>query len=251
MQTTLTAEIDGVSKCARYAFGPNKLRMCGPDMQQELGAYIDAGETDAGLSRILGDFSTLTPYLQTIAAANNIANVFDPRVVEAYWIGNQLLETISTNTFYTHMRDTLQLKRKMKPKSFNELTNKLPQGARMHHSFHVLNVYKRTGNMEILHTLESMDSCRISWGTVTAVIGPKITVDRKPLLMDGHRLYLGSPESTTVMRRLDDDHTFEDLAVGDAISMHWGTPCEIITANNVRSLEFYTQKHIDLANQTL
>lgn len=251
MQSVLTTSVDGVSKCARYAFGPNKLRMCGPDMQRELGSYIDANATDAGLNAILGGFRTLYPYLQTIAKANHIADPFDLRVVEAYWLGNQLLETISPNTFYSHLRDVLGLKKKIQPKSFDELTEKLPRGARMHHSFHVFNVYKRTGHFEILHTLESMDACRISWGSVTSITGPKITVDRKPLMVDGHRLYLGPTESVSVVRRLDDDHTFEELSVGDMISMHWGMPCEIITPANVRWLEYYTQKHLQLANQTL
>lgn len=220
-------------------------------MQRQLGSYIDAHTADPGLSRILEQFQTLHPYLETIAHANHIADPFDVRVVEAYWLGNELLERIPPKTFYAHMVDKLRLKAKTSSKSFEELSTKLPLGARMHHSFHVFNVYKRTGHHEILHTLQSMDTCRISWGKVTHVVGPRITVDRQPLLIDGHRLYLGPAESVNVTRRLDDDWTFENLQIGDYISMHWGMPCEIITPRNVHWLSHYTQKHLALANTTL
>ena len=88
-------------------------------------------------------FKTLYPYLQEIAHSNGIVDPFDDRVVEAYWVGNALLETIPQQRFYRHLRDTLDLKRKYKTREFDQLIAKLGQGARMHHNVHVLNAYKR------------------------------------------------------------------------------------------------------------
>lgn len=251
MYQTVEAQVDGVSKCARYAFGPNKLHLCGPDANRDVMAYLTEGVSDPGLNQIMAGFSTMYPYLESIARANHIRDPFDARVVEAYWIGNALLEGISTQTFYTHLRDGLQLRDRHGAKEFDQMASKLPQGACMHHSFHVFNAYKRTGHQEKYHNLESMDACRISWGTVVSVDGPSITVDRKPLLLDGHQLRLSDAEEITIMRRLEDDHSFDDLTPGQIISMHWGVPCEIITSEHVRWLGHYTQKHIALTNTTL
>ncbi len=242
---------DGVARCTRYAFGPNKLHLCGPDANAEVLAYIQAGATDPGLSHILQGFATLYPYLKEIAHANHIVDVFDDRVVEAYWLGNELLEAIPAQQFFRHLRDNLDLKRKYGAKEFDELVGKLPKGARMHHSFHVLNAYKRTGHDAKLHTLESMDSCRVSWGSVVAMEGPKITVRRKPLLQQNRKLVLGAEEDTTIMRRLEEDATLDDLAIGDLVSMHWGVICEIIDPKHVQWLQHYTLQSISLSNETL
>ena len=83
-----TTSVDGIARCTRYAFGPNRLHLCGPDANKEVLAYLKEGVSDPGLENLLRRFSTLYPYLQHIAQANHIADPCDERVVEAYWIGN-------------------------------------------------------------------------------------------------------------------------------------------------------------------
>lgn len=241
-------KIDGVAHCARYAFGPNRLHLCGPDANSEVLAYIKEGVADPGLTSLLRRFSTLYPYLLHIARANNIADPFDDRVVEAYWIGNELLETIPLAVFYRHLVDSLKLKKRGNKINFSILEAKLPQGARMHHSFHVFNVYERTGHDQSLHTLESMDSCRVSWGKIEQVSGPNIMVSRRPLKIEDNKLVLATEEKITITRRLEDDIMINPK-VGDTITMHWQVPCEVINQTQVRWLEYYTQKHLSLANE--
>ncbi|HAO81304.1 MAG TPA: hypothetical protein DDW92_00850 [Candidatus Veblenbacteria bacterium] len=250
MPKLATTKVDGVARCARYAFGPNRLHLCGPDANSEVLAYLKAGVTDPGLESLLRKFGTLYPYLLHIARANNIADPFDARVVEAYWIGNELLETIPLQVFYRHLVDSLRLKARGPKMQFNTLEAKLPRGARMHHSFHVLNVYERTGHDQSLHTLESIDACRVSWGRIDKIEGGKIIVWRQPLKLEAGKLSLGEEELFTVTRRLEDDF-MEGPKVGDIITMHWQVPCEVVTQNNVRWLEKYTRQHLALANQTL
>lgn len=242
--------MDGVTRCARYAFGPNKLHYCGPDANREVLAYLREGVWDAGLERILRGFQTLYPYLEQIARANGIRDPFDDRVVEAYWVGNELLKHIPIKTFYRHLVDNLKLTKRGSSESFDQLASKLPKGARMHHSFHVFNVYQRTGNMPKFHTLQSLDACRVSWGKIKFIDGPKVVVERKPLLLNGHSLYLGDPLEQVVYRKLEDDWLTDSLAIGQWITMHWNVLCEVVNESQIRWLEHYTQKHIDLANQT-
>ncbi|KPJ84999.1 hypothetical protein AMJ57_04665, partial [Parcubacteria bacterium SG8_24] len=183
--------MDGILRCSRYAFGPNRLHYCGPDANSEILAYLRQGESDPGLESLLSMFRTMYPYLQLIAEANGLADPFDEQVVEAYWIGNRLLEAVGRKPFYRHLSETLGMRRRIGGRAFNLVTDKLAAGALPHHSFHVFDIWKRTGNTETEHTLESMDSCRISWGRVTAVDGPSVTLLSEPLLLREGKLTLG------------------------------------------------------------
>ena len=243
--------MDGVLRCSRYSFGPNRLHYCGPDQNREMLAYLNAGVSDAGLTNILKQFATLYPYLQHIAQANRIADPFDERVVEAYWIGNDLLEHVSRQSFFVHLRDTLRLKDRLGNAEFDRLTEKIRQGALPHHSFHVLDIWLRTGHVERAHTVESMDACRVSWGKVLSVDGPKITVETEPVVLREGKLELGVPVQRTVTRALETAADLEQLQSGNLISIHWGVPCEVITPAQAAALRRYTIRHLRLANLTL
>ena len=125
------------------------------------------------------------------------------------------------------------------------------KNALMHHSFHVLNIMKRTGYSEKEHTIESMDACRISWGKVVKITGPFIDVQYSPLILKNNKIIFGSPVTKRIARRLGDDNTFDDLKIGNIISMHWDWPCEILTPNQTKRLAHYTKISLNLANQTL
>lgn len=243
--------MDGVARCTKYAFGPNRLHLCGPDANKEILSYMAERFSDGGLTALLKQFKTMSPYLQRIAEANNLADPFDDKVVEAYWIGNDLLNGVSKKQFYAHLTDGLKINKLLKIKEFRQVEEKLGLGAKMHHSFHVFNIWKRTGNDPSYHTLESMDKCRISWGDVTSIDGPSIIVRTRPLLFDDRgMLMLGSDtENRKITRKLHDDYMI-DLKIGDIITMHWDMPCEIITAGQKDQLEKYTLLSVRLANQS-
>jgi len=242
--------MDGILRCSRYAFGPNRLHYCGPDANAEIKAYIDNGAQDPGLEAMLRGFRTMYPYLKLIADANRIRDPFDDRVVEAYWIGNRLLETVERRALHSHLEEQ-GLKDQLGSRSFSLLEDKIRHGALPHHSFHVLDIWKRTGHLAIEHTLESMDSCRISWGKVLAVDGPKITVESEPLVLLDGKLALGAPMRRTVIRALESRTDIEQLVPGNWITIHWGVPCEAVTAEQTAVLKKYTLRHLTLANETL
>lgn len=243
--------MDGLLRCSRYSFGPNRLHYCGPDANRELLGYIKSGARDPGLDLILKGFKTLYPYLKFIAGANGIRDPFDNRVVEAYWLGNKLLETVEKKNFYRHLLEDHELKKRIGGKAFNEITDKIREGAVPHHSFHVFNVWKRTGNLERTHTLESMDNCRISWGKVEKIDGPSIFVSSEPLVYENGKIFLGNSIIKKVTRNLGSDFDIEQLNVGDILTIHWGIPCETITAGQALILKKYTIKNIKLANKTM
>ncbi len=243
--------MDGLLRCSRYAFGPNRLHYCGPDANSEILSYLQSGLTDPNLSAMLSQFQTLYPYLKHIASANHLQDPFDERVVEAYWLGNSLLDNISKPKFFNHLVEGHNLKKRLKQRDFHYLMSKIPLGAVPHHAFHVLNIWQRTGATQDAHTLESLDACRISWGKVMKVDGPKITVQTEPLLYLNGRLVLGGPTHKTIIRSLESYYDIEQLKAGQVITFHWHVPCEVISSKQVAQLRKYTLKNIDLANQTI
>jgi len=59
--------MNGILRCSRYAFGPNRLHYCGPDANSEIRSYIDEDATDPGLEKLMSQFQTMFPYLRHIA----------------------------------------------------------------------------------------------------------------------------------------------------------------------------------------
>lgn len=209
------------------------------------------GTADPGLEILLKGFRTMFPYLSLISRANGIRDPFDERVVEAYWIGNELLEGVEKQKFYRHLLEEQEIRKKIGSSDFNRVAEKIGEGAVPHHSFHVLDIWKRTGHLEREHTLESMDSCRISWGIVREIDGPFVSVSAEPLLYRAGKLVLGEAEERKITRSLETDIDIENLEPGDIVSMHWGVICEVITPRQAAALRKYTMRHIVLANETI
>ena len=236
-------------RCGLYSFGPNRLHYCGPDANKEMFDYLKEGLSNPGLEVLLRKFETLYPYLKKIAWSNDIKDPFDERVVEAYWIGNELLDGVSKKELYQNLLEDHGLKKKLTPKEFSRLKEKIDEGALPHHSFHVFNIWKRTGHMQVPHTLESMDECRIGWGKTTEIDGPYITIKTRPLKFLENKLALGEETTRRIVRRLDNQ--LDDIKKGDIITVHWGSPCEIITKKEALMLERFTLLSIRLANKYL
>ncbi|OHA04640.1 MAG: hypothetical protein A2934_02675 [Candidatus Sungbacteria bacterium RIFCSPLOWO2_01_FULL_47_10] len=211
--------------------------------------YLNYGRGDAGLGILLKAFRTLYPYLFFIARQNRIRDPFDPRVVEAYWIGNELLERAGKKEFYTHLRDEHAIPKLIGRNDFSMIEAKIVHGALPHHSFHVCNIWKRTGNESSAHTLESMDSCRISWGRIRNIDGPALFVETEPLAISQNRLMLGEGVIKKIIRPLDSPQHIDECAVGDTISIHWNIPCEVLTSRQVQNVRAYTLQSIRFANQ--
>ena len=239
--------LSGVLRFIRYGFMPNRLRYCGGNENRLLFDHAIERVVDGGLEQPLRAFSGALPYLQLIARANGIADPFDGRVVDAYWIGNSLLDRVEVRQLYESL--AARFGKQLQGRTRDYVLGKAPAGARPHHSFHVLDVHSRVG--ELSHSLLTMDNCRISWGTVTAVEGGELTVDRAALTLQAGKLVLSVPQSERVVRQWDGRGFVDDVAVGDVVSIHWGWACEVLTAAQAERLERYSRHHLALANQTL
>jgi uncharacterized protein DUF6390 len=250
--SAVSSPVSGALLFGRYAFPPNRLGYCGPDDSQALLEYVARGRPDKGLIELERRFEGAYPYLKLIAEANGIPDPFDRRVVEAYWIGNAYLERVDAARFYVSLGD--RFKPRMDARSFEWLTGKLARGAKPHHNFHVFDVYMRAGLMHDARAkiaVETMDSCRISWGRVEAVDGPELVVARPRLFLREGKLALGDPEPLRVTRQVEGLGFADDARPGDTVSVHWNWACDVLTPSALARLARITQRYIALANETL
>jgi hypothetical protein len=243
---------DGALLFGRYAFPPNRLGYCGPDSAQELFEYVSSERADHGLVELERRFEGAYPYLCLIARANDIADPFDRRVVEAYWIGNACLERVDPASFFGSLEE--RFKPRMGPSAFAWMTGKLEMGAKPHHNFHVFDVYVRAGLMNDARAaivLETMDSCRISWGKVVCADGADLVVKRAPLVLRAGKLSLGEPEIKRVLRQIDGHGFADEVQPSEFVSIHWNWTCEVLQPTALRRLQHSTRRAIALANMTL
>ena len=108
----MSQNIEGLQLCSRFAFRPNQLRLCGRDSAIKMVyACITQGEC-LGLEDEFSKFKAMYPYLLTISSKAE-KDLFDPEVIEAYWIGNDLLRTFAI--LIQRFKDGLYLPFSIKP----------------------------------------------------------------------------------------------------------------------------------------
>lgn len=207
---------------ARYAFAPNQLGYCGP---ADAGALLE-GRTGVRFRALAKQFEGAWPQLRVIAAATGTADPLDREVVEAYWVGNRLLDRAGG------------------------ADDGLP-----HHSFQVFCHYPWAGLLHderrTEHALQVLDQCRIRWGKVISAAGGQVVVESRPLVWDGVRLGLGLPSRDTATLGLGNVELIEPLRPGDWVSLHWGWVCDRLSPPQLVALRHYSAYHLELVNQRL
>lgn len=236
----------------RYAFPPNRLGYCGPDDHQALLEQVSQRRPDEGLVELEKKFEGAYPYLCLIAQANGMPDPFDQRVVEAYWIGNDLLERVAARPFYESLSD--RFRSRMKTADFGWLAHTLELSAKPHHNFHVFDVYVRAGlmrNEKADIAIETMDSCRISWGKVVAVEAAELVVERNPLALRDGKLTLCKPVPCGISRQVDGRGFVDGVKLGDVVSIHWSWACDVLDASALLRLKNATRRSLELANLSI
>ncbi|MGI8870417.1 MAG: DUF6390 family protein [Mycobacteriales bacterium] len=236
----------------RYAFPPNHHGYCGPPDSQSFFEYGANSLIDGGLRSLAMQFAGAWPYLELIAGATGIADPLDRRVVEAYWVGNPLLDRVGATALGGSMEDRF---RRRVGSQFTNLAESVVAGGVPHHSYHVFCIYPWVGLLTAdrhgAHALNVLDRCRVRWGQVRRIHGDHLEVASRLLSFDGRQLRLGEPEPETVERALDSVGLIPDLAVGDWVSMHWEWVCDRLSTGQVAALRHYTRHHLDVANDRL
>jgi hypothetical protein len=201
----------------------------------------------AELRHLATSFNGAWPYLQLIAGCVGIEDPLDPRVVEAYWIGNTLLDKIDRSAFLGQIDDRFR-KRSWRD---HELVVAAAVIGHPHHSFHVFCAYPwigllRAGKVE--PALRVLDRCRIRWGTVTAIEGERVRVESQPLVWNESMLSLGEPVEEDVAASSDVD-VATAMVVGDTVSLHWDFICDRLAAPRLARLQREHAHHLAIVNR--
>ena len=236
----------GPSLFARFAFPPNELGYCGPSDSSELFEASAAG-ADRDIGALAPGFAGAWPYLELIADANDIEDPLDTRVVEAYWIGNDLLRVAAR-----HMSRALDDRfRRRAGRHWDAIASAVPAGAVPHHSHHVFGVYPWVGLLRsgrVDEPLRVLERCRIRWGTVLGRDGDRVTVSVRPLVWDGRRLGLGPACNESVTWADGGLSPIVPPRTGDVIAAHWDWVCDVLDTSRLRRLRAWTAHTLRLVN---
>lgn len=231
--TASTIRPSGPVRFARFAFPPNRLGYCGPGDGGELAHYTQ-GHEDPGLHELAAGFDGAYPYLELLAGANHRSDPLDADVVEAYWIGNELLERVPRHDFGRSIDERF---RRRAGSSWRRIDTTIPDGV-ANHSYHVLRVMPWAGLLRdgiVDEPLRIVDRCRISWAEVLPDASPdgRVIVRRTPLVWSGSRLVHGEP----VVEAVDSPIAVEP---GDVVAVHWSWICERLDGRQLQWLRRVT-----------
>ena len=212
--------VDGSSgplRFVRFASPPNRLGHCGPLADDGVARYLHE-PIDGGFAELAAQFEGAYPYLQLLAGAARGADPLAAEVVEAYWIGNALLDRVSVSDFGNSIDARF---RRRAGSAWSRIDGSITAGV-AHHSYHVLHVTPWTGLMRrgvVDEPLRIVDQCCVSWAQVVDT-GPALPlVRRRPLVWAGSGLRFGEPVIESVTSPIA-------VEVGDWVALHWGTVCE-------------------------
>jgi hypothetical protein len=175
-----------------------------------------------------------------IAEANEIEDWLDPRVVDAYWIGNDLLNRVRPEDLEAMIFGFAD-QGLMTEEVAKETVKRIHYQHRPHHSFHVFTVGGITGKVE----RESIgwELCRIGWGRVVGIDKEgALAVLARSLKRSGGKVL---PELETERRERTvrrDPQILPRVKVGDLVSFHWGRAVEVISEEAARRLEYWTER---------
>ncbi len=185
---------EGAVRFAQYAYPPNALGYCGPP---GAAAMLAPGATDE-IARRARLFEGAWSYLEVLAEAAGLPDPLDVAVVDAYWVGGDLLDRVPPGALVARLEDRF---RGQVGGTWREASTR----ASAHHSFQVFEVYPWAGLLRDGRApgpaVRVLDRCRVRVGEVVAVDGSSL---------------IDVPE------------------VGATVSLHWDWVCEVLSPERAR-----------------
>ncbi len=240
---------------ARYAYPPNELGYCGPGDGRDLLEFASTAADVTGAAPQLDmagrarAFDGAWPYLEYLASLAGTESIMDRRVVEAYWVGNELLQDGDAAGFAGAIRTAFA-------SQYGADWPALAPGVTPHplpnHSFHVFAIYPWVGVLRRTGAdaaLEVLDRCRIRWGRVDAVDGDAVDVQCQPLTWNGTLLRLGAPRLERARLASDGRSLATAARPGSWVSLHWDWVCDGLSGAQLEALIEVTDRQLAITNR--
>lgn len=193
------------------------------------------------IRRLLNEFHGASDYYRLIARKNGIRDHFADEVVEAYWLGNRLLEKVGADDLKKMILSDFVKPDFLSAAKAKKIIEKIPSGVAPHHSFHVFFVGSVTGRLKFNPKLREV--CKTCWGEVKRLEPLKgtITVKTKILAPRPH---------DKIMPIGWDRELAPSLKPGDAVSFHWGRVSQKISSQQLKNLIKYTLRNFSAYQRT-
>lgn len=221
---------EGALQFARYAYPPNELGYCGPEGAQ---AMLRPGAEDDIAARARR-FDGAWVYLEVLAEALGSDDPLAAEVVEAYWVGSDLLDRVGSRALVDRLLTRFA---SQQGGTWRESATR----ARAHHSFQVFEVYPWAAMLRAGlppgPAVSVLDRCRIRTGVVRAVVGETVTVGTSVLAWDGARLTPGPGVVETARWSTDGLSLIDPPAPGDVVALHWDWVCEVLTVEQAERVD--------------
>lgn len=224
---------EGALRFARYAYPPNELGYCGPDGAQEM---LVPGAV-AEIERRARQFDGAWIYLEFLAGVLGVDDPLSEPLVEAYWIGSDLLDAVDPAEFVEHLTVAFD-------GQVGGTWRESAARARVHHSYQVFEVYPWAAmllrGLPPGPAVAVLDRCRIRSGVVSKVDGEWVVVMSSLLRWDGDSLTPSSPQVERARWSVDGQSLLSPPAVGDTVALHWDWVCDILTpgqADRIQRIE--------------
>jgi hypothetical protein len=225
----------------KYSLYPHELGLCGPQGcgKGKLYEYLTTDEVrDEEMKEMLEQFAALCPYLKLIAKSNKIDDWSDPRVFDAYWIGNDLLDNVRPEDLANIVRGFAD-KGRLTANTAEEIAARVHEKHRPHHSFHVFVVGSISGKVE--RGSIGQELCRIGWGEVRSIEDQRLEIFSRTLVRDKNK-YLPKLGEEELLEIKYDPLIISNVKVGDIVTCHWGNVVEIVSEETAERLEYWTER---------
>ncbi len=244
----------GLKIASRFGFRPHYLGLCGPKqarqeklLQKFLQGKVSTGKMRPVFRKFMGAYS----YYKLIARSNKIKDPFDERVVSAYWIGNKLLDKVKTEDLRKMVAEEFSGPGLLSEEIAVQKATAIPKGSKPHHSFHVLVIGSVTGSVDFKNT-GLKDLCRVGWGRVVKISNLKsqisnLIVEYQPFVREKKIKFGKSIKKEVIWNK----NLAPELKVGDWVAFHWNYICEKIMPAQKENLIYWTNYHLQLANQII
>ncbi len=205
----------GLALNLKYSIAPNSLGYCGCANSDNTFINFVKNPNKNKLKKTLTDLESFTGvknYCEFIGKCNSLKK-FDDRVLNAYWIGNELLKQASgkkiqnlIKSFYSNGLITKETEQKMLSKNLN---NAIP-----HHSFHVL--FFTSFSKKLKKNIENKSNCLITWGKILEEKNSKFLVNAVILQKKNKKIKLVEKQKTI-------NKSLCNGKIGKIFSINWNT----------------------------
>lgn len=227
-------DIKALKLASLFSYSPNSRGYCGCDSAGP--AFQDCIQNNNcdNVSHELSRFIALHPYLQTIGKIRNLSP-FDYKVIEAYWIGNDLLEDFPREGYGVLLEEFV--KQGVPKWLVTSLRAKIPKLFIPHHLFQVLHVGVGQASGSVPFNINSINSCMVRHGKIIDVTNKSLIISLAGLrLVKGKYLPKITSSSIPIHSAL-----FCKPKVGDIVAIHWGQVVKILKAQELERLELWSE----------